>query len=92
MGEMADMYADMAASLPDWMTDGDDYPTGHGPNNRFDDFRTDCWEMKNGKQVIIKDMSDHHLLAAYKMFGDERFRDEMIIRLFETMIQPKIGF
>ena len=90
MGEMADMVADMAASIPDWMLDGE--PDGYGPNNRFDEFRKDAWTLKDGKTIEIKDMTDHHLLAAYKMFGDERFRDEMIIRLFETMIQPKIGF
>ena len=34
--------------------------------------------------------SDSHLLAAFKMFGDERFKGEMLIRLFEHMIKPKV--
>ena len=86
MGEMADMYADMAARLPDW--DVEQY----GPSNRFDEFRKDVWATKDGKKIAIKEMSDHHLLASFKMFGNERLRDEMIIRLFETITQPKIGF
>lgn len=87
MGEMADMYADMAASIPDWLTDG---PDGYGPNNRFDEFRDDVWATKDGKQYTIREMSDGHLLAAFKMFGDQRFRDEMLIRLFEAMIKPRV--
>jgi hypothetical protein len=89
MGEMADMYADMAASIPDWMLDGG-YPDGYGPNNRFDEFRDDVWATKGGKQFTIREMSDSHLLAAFKMFGDQRFRDEMLIRLFEHMTKPRV--
>jgi len=87
MGEMADMYADMAASIPDWMMDGDD---GYGPDNRFDDFRNDVWATKDGQLFKIREMSDSHLLAAFKMFGDQRFRDEMLIRLFEVMTKPRV--
>ena len=35
-------------------------------------------------------MSDSHLLAAFKMFGDDRFKDEILIRLFEAMTKPKV--
>jgi hypothetical protein len=90
MGEMADMYADMAASIPDWMMDGDF--DGFGPKNRFDEFRDDLWGTKDGNNIAIKNMSDRHLLAAFKMFGDQRFRDEMLIRMFEVMTKPKISF
>ena len=88
MGDMADYYAEMAALIPDWRTD--DYPTGYGPDNRFDEFRDDVWATKDGKQFTIREMSDSHLLAAFKMFGDDRFRDEMLIRLFEAMTKPKV--
>lgn len=87
MGEMADMYADMAASIPDWMTDG---PDGHGPDNRFDEFRDDLWTLRDGTTIPIREMSDSHLLAAFKMFGDDRFRDEMLIRMFEHMTKPRV--
>jgi AraC-like DNA-binding protein len=88
MGEMADMYAELATCIPDWMTDG---PDGHGPNNRFDDFRDDLWVLKDGTTISIRKMSDQHLLAAFKMFGDDRFKDEMLIRMFETFTKPRIG-
>jgi hypothetical protein len=91
MGDMADYYADMAASIPDWMM-GDDYPTGYNKDYRFDEFRNDEWNLKDGTTITIKEMSDQHLLAAFKMFGDERFRDEMLIRLFEVSTKPRISF
>ena len=87
MGDMADYYAEMATTLPDYMTYGDD---GHGPNNRFDEFRDDAWVMKDGATIPIRKMSDSHLLAAFKVFGDQRFRDEMLIRLFESMTKPRV--
>ena len=87
MGEMADMYAEMATCIPDWRTDG---PDGFGPNNRFDEFRDDVWATKDGQLFKIREMSDSHLLAAFKVFGDQRFRDEMLIRLFEAMTKPRV--
>jgi hypothetical protein len=87
MGEMADMYAELATCIPDWRTDG---PDGYGPNNRFDDFRGDVWATKDGQQLTIREMSDGHLLAAFKLFGDQRFRDEMLIRLFEHITKPRV--
>lgn len=87
MGDMADYYAEMAATLPDWMTCGED---GYSPQNRFDEFRDDLWTLKDGTTIPIRKMGDSHLLAAFKMFGDERFRDEMLIRLFEAMTKPRV--
>ena len=90
MGEMADYYAEMASTIPDWMMDGDH--DRHGPNNRFDEFRTDVWETKDGQRIAIREMTDKHLLAAFKMFGDKRLGDEMLIRMFEATTKPKISF
>lgn len=81
MGDMADYYAEMATLID---------RTGYGPENRFDEFRDDIWATKDGKHLTIREMSDRHLLAAFKMFGDDRFRDEMLIRMFETMTKPKV--
>ena len=87
MGEMAEMYDTW---FDEWY---EDPPLDRcGRKKRFDEFRNDEWQIKDGKSIEVKDMTDHHLLAAYKMSGDKRLRDEMIIRLFENMIQPKIGF
>jgi hypothetical protein len=83
MGEMADMY-----DAYDEDCDDDSY----GPQNRFDQFRDDTWQTKGNKQLSIGAMSDKHLLAAFKMFGHEKLRDEMLIRMFEEMTKPKIHF
>lgn len=91
MGEMADMYADMATSIPDWMLD-DDHPTGYNSQNRFDEFRDDVWQAKDGQVVKIKDMTSRHLLNAYKVFGDERFKNEMLIRMFEDHVNKANKF
>lgn len=90
MGEMADLMADQAM-MYEARTEKD-YPDGYGPDNRFDEFRDDLWTLKDGTTIPIRKMSDSHLLAAFKMFGDERFRDEMLIRLFEAMTKPRISF
>ena len=83
MGEMADMYD---------LYDGDYDDDSYGPQNRFDQFRDDIWQTKGDKQLSIGEMSDKHLLAAFKMFGHERLRDEMLIRMFEEMTKPEIRF
>ena len=85
MGEMADMHADMW--IDKWYDDD-----GFGPQNRFDQFRDDKWQTKDGEEIAIRDMSNRHLLAAFKMFGDERLRDEMLIRMFEVIEKPRIHF
>jgi len=82
MGEMANMH--------DGFDERDD--DGYGPENRFDQFREDIWQTKGNKQLSIGAMSDRHLLAAFKMFGEERLRDEMLIRIFEEITKPKIHF
>jgi hypothetical protein len=83
MGEMADMHDGF-----DGWYDDDDY----GPQNRFDQFRDDMWQTKDGKEIAIRDMSNSHLMAAFRMFGDERLRDEMLIRMFEVIKKPRIHF
>jgi hypothetical protein len=82
MGEMADMHD----GFDGWDDDG------YGPENRFDQFREDIWQTKGDKQLSIGAMSNSHLLAAFKMFGDERLRDEMLIRMFEVIEKPRIHF
>ncbi len=75
MGEMADMY--------------DQYPDDfYRPHERHDDFRKEIWYAKNG-QYVIEEMTDSHLLAAYKLTGYENLRDEMLIRLFEAKLKEK---
>ena len=85
MGEMADMYAGQEMLADAWMEDAQ-----YGPNNRFDEFRDDLWVMKDGATIPIRKMTDKHLLAAFKMLGDDRFRDEMLIRIFERNMGPKV--
>ena len=82
MGEMADMYD----AIDGWDDDG------YGPHNRFDQFRDDYWQTKDGKEIAIREMSNQHLLAAFKMLGYERLRNEMLIRMFEVMTEPRIHF
>jgi hypothetical protein len=83
MGEMADMHADIW--FDEWY--GDEPLDRCGRKRRFDEFRNDEWQMKDGATVLIRNMSDSHLLAAFKMFGDKRLRDELLIRLFEAKTQ-----
>ena len=83
MGEMADMY--------DHYDDRRE-TEGFGPRYRFDGFRNYEWDCKDGTTIRICNMSDKHLLAAFKMFGHERLRDEMLIRMFEEMTKPEIRF
>jgi hypothetical protein len=73
MGEMADMY--------------DECPYDFDrPYERHDDFRKEIWYAKKGK-CAIEEMTDIHLLAAYKLTGYELLRDEMLIRLFEDKLR-----
>jgi len=74
MGEMADLY------------DGE--PPDECPYERHDDFRKEIWYAKQG-QYVIEDMTDSHLLAAYKMTGYESLRDEMLLRLFEAKLKEE---
>jgi hypothetical protein len=47
------------------------------------------WNTKDGTVVFIGDMTDKHLLNAYKMFGDEDLFKEMVVRLFEEKIKER---
>ena len=47
---------------------------------------SEYWETKNGDLILIEEMSDIHLLNAFKKCKDKRLRDEMLIRLFTKQI------
>lgn len=49
-------------------------------------FRSNTWTTKDGQEITIKDMSDQHLLNAYKRFGREDLFKEMVVRLFEERV------
>lgn len=68
MGEISDMY-----NYGYW---GPEY------KERHDNIRNTTWSSKDG-DIQIRKMEDRHLLNAFKISGDERLRDEMLIRLFE---------
>jgi len=74
MGEMADLY------------EGE--PPDERLYERHDVFRKEIWYAKQG-QYVIEDMTDSHLLAAYKMTGYKSLRDEMLTRLFEARLKEK---
>jgi hypothetical protein len=76
------------AELHDHYDDRED--EGFGPRYRFDGFRDYEWKRKDGTTIRVRDMSNDHLLAAFKVFGYERFRDEMLIRMFEPFANPKV--
>ena len=46
------------------------------------------WKTKNGREIMIKDLADKHLLNAYKISGREDLFAEMVVRLFELKIKP----
>jgi hypothetical protein len=50
------------------------------------DFRNNTWVTKDGQQILVKDMSDRHLLNAYKKFGRSDLFKEMVVRLFEERV------
>lgn len=78
MGEMADMH------------DGYDYEIDNGFVNHAE-IREINWETKNGTVVMIKDMTNTHLLNAYKMSGDKDLFKEMVVRLFEAFTKSRLG-
>jgi hypothetical protein len=71
MGEMADMY-----NYGYW---GPEY------KERHDNFRNTKWSAKEA-DIQIRKMGDRHLLNAFKISGDQRLRDEMLMRLFERTL------
>jgi hypothetical protein len=49
--------------------------------------RHSLWTCRDGTQIAIYDMTDSHLLNAYKMFGSETLFREMVVRLFEQKVR-----
>ena len=76
MGEMADMH--------DNGYDPDDDRVTHAEIREID------WVTKDGTVVMIKNMTNTHLLNAYKMSLDENLFAEMVVRLFEAFTKPKL--
>ena len=76
MGEIADMHANLY--------DPDDHNGGF--INHDQEIRKDGWLQNNGESIDIGDMTDKHLLNAYKLSGDERLFAEMVVRLFEVRV------
>jgi len=75
MGEIADMYDGY---------DGDDSGVfNHAEIREID------WVTKSGAKVMIKDMTDTHLLNAYKMSRDEYLFAELVVRLFEAKLKDE---
>ena len=53
-------------------------------------FRNDydgSWTTKDGHVMSISEMTDNHLLNAYRKFNDEHLLREMILRLFEAKVR-----
>ena len=77
MGDMADMH--------DNGYDPDDDRVTHAEIREID------WVTKDGTVVMIKNMTNTHLLNAYKMSLDENLFAEMVVRLFEDFTKPRLG-
>lgn len=68
----------------------DDYD--YEPPNRpvsHNDIRALNWIMRDGRGIAIGEMSDRHLLNAYKLTSDEDLLKEMIVRLFESRLEAR---
>lgn len=47
---------------------------------------SEVWTTKDGVIVLIQDMTDKHLLNAFKKFRNTSLGNEILIRLFERAI------
>jgi len=74
--------------MGDW---ADMYDYGYEPPDSIQhkDIRDSKWNCKDGTQIAIGDMTDCHLLNAFKMFGSENLFREMVVRLFEQKIMGR---
>jgi uncharacterized protein YjhX (UPF0386 family) len=50
-------------------------------------FRTEVWTTKDGREIDIKDMEDGHVFNAYRYSQDGLLFREMVLRLFEDKIK-----
>ena len=75
MGDWADMHSDY------------DFDFDRVEFKYARDVQNANWLQKNGDAIKVGDMTDKHLLNAYKMSNDERLFAEMVVRLFAERVQ-----
>lgn len=49
-------------------------------------FRCDTWRTKDGRVLLVRDMTDSHLLNAYKYSQSPVLFKEMVFRLFQARV------
>ena len=77
MGDWADMHSEY------------DYDFDRVEFSYAKDIKDSLWIQKNGERIKVGDMTDKHLLNAYKKFDDEKLFIEMVVRLFEEKLKEK---